>query len=327
MVRSSEVVRSRSRRTLIELSFSISTLFSISCICSLFWTCTFSKIEALVLRRHLLANEVARSSARARFSAGESAVNPLPHFESVEVRIMRPRRSSLDCMASFSAFSFSRSRSRSGLLTLTTWVPDFASSSCCWSSRICSRNFRSIDLSSIVSLTTGLFLTFFARVAKRRVEMDSSPCWKCGVMLQITAVREFPPSEGCSSLVRLESLKGTWPPLPSERREMTCARVSSEVLMFAASLSPMPVTLDSPTRSEPARSTRLSTETRTAAAAFSADEPKLGEDSMIIRKIVCERDERSLSAVADVCLRSIPFLINAFTSSGAITGSSTQPWT
>ena len=58
----------------------------------------------------------------------------------------------------------------------------------------------------MISLTSGLFSMFLARVANLRVEIVSSMNPLAGVMVQMMAVLALPPSEGCKILVSFESL-------------------------------------------------------------------------------------------------------------------------
>lgn len=60
-------------------------------------------------------------------------------------------------------------------------------------------------------LTWALFVTSFARVAKKRVFLDCSTWLEAGLKVHIIAVRALPPSECCSMRVNLESLYGICP--------------------------------------------------------------------------------------------------------------------
>lgn len=54
-------------------------------------------------------------------------------------------------------------------------------------------------------LTWALFVTSFARVAKKRVFRDCSKWLKAGLKVQMMAVRAFPPRECCNMRVNFES--------------------------------------------------------------------------------------------------------------------------
>lgn len=61
-------------------------------------------------------------------------------------------------------------------------------------------------LSDITTLTCALVVTCFAQQAKRRVFLVCSTWLRAGLKVQIMAVLELPPKEGCSMRVNLESL-------------------------------------------------------------------------------------------------------------------------
>lgn len=54
-------------------------------------------------------------------------------------------------------------------------------------------------------LTWALFVTSFARVAKKRVFRDCSKWLKAGLKVHMMAVRAFPPRECCNMRVNFES--------------------------------------------------------------------------------------------------------------------------
>ena len=72
----------------------------------------------------------------------------------------------------------------------------------------------------------------------------------------MSAVLELPPRLSLSSLVSVDSLKGTLPPSP--RAWITRPRTVRDRLIFFASSKTLPVAPVLAIRSEPARSTRLS---------------------------------------------------------------------
>lgn len=57
-------------------------------------------------------------------------------------------------------------------------------------------------------LTWALFVTSFARVAKKRVFLDWSTWLEAGLRVHMIAVRALPPNECCNMRVSLESLYG-----------------------------------------------------------------------------------------------------------------------
>mmetsp|Transcript_21365 Transcript_21365/g.48276 ORF Transcript_21365/g.48276 Transcript_21365/m.48276 type:complete len:201 (+) Transcript_21365:1588-2190(+) len=67
------------------------------------------------------------------------------------------------------------------------------------------------DPLTFTSLRIGLFFILFARAANFSVFIDSEKCCAAGVMVQMIAVLEFPPSAGSRILVSLLSLYGMWP--------------------------------------------------------------------------------------------------------------------
>ena len=80
----------------------------------------------------------------------------------------------------------------------------------------------------------------FALVANLRVEMVSSACMAAGVMVQMMAVREFPPRAGSRMRVSFESRKGMCFFSPVDSFPMTFPSVRSDLLMLAPSLSRSP---------------------------------------------------------------------------------------
>lgn len=53
--------------------------------------------------------------------------------------------------------------------------------------------------------TWAVYVTSFALVANKRVFLDCSTWLKAGLIVQIIAVRAFPPSDVCNILVSFES--------------------------------------------------------------------------------------------------------------------------
>ena len=104
------------------------------------------------------------------------------------------------------------------------------------------------------------FLTILARWAKWRVESVSAKQRSSGETVAITAVRASPPRASRSSIVSFESRYGTCVRLLDvpDSAEMTLPNAESDLLMEHASLSCLPLALESFCRSEPARSTRWS---------------------------------------------------------------------
>jgi hypothetical protein len=115
------------------------------------------------------------------------------------------------------------------------------------------------------SLTTARHVSFLAPAAKASVEKVSAAESGAGVTVATMQVRELPPRLSCSKKVRRESRYGTCTAPPPRRCRSTSAPMTrpstaSERLMARASVSAPPVAPLRPTRSEPAKSMRLSLE-------------------------------------------------------------------
>ena len=107
------------------------------------------------------------------------------------------------------------------------------------------------------SLTTALFLIYFALLAKSRVESVSPTLIKDGETFAIITVLLFPPRESLKMKVSLLSLYGmclTLPSVCSTRELITFPRADSDLLIIPASLSRSPTAFVFFERSDPARS-------------------------------------------------------------------------
>ena len=166
---------------------------------------------------------------------------------------------------SFSASSISRLRLL--ISSSTSWLtppspPSFLRSS---SISLCCLLMSADSLTT--SLTVALLHTRLALTANRRVLWVSSACAAAGVTLHTMAVLELPPSAGCRIRVSFESRNGMCEPLPSAPSVsllMTMPRFRRDLLMLAPSFMRIPSAPVLSTRSDPARSTRLSVATSTA---------------------------------------------------------------
>lgn len=102
-----------------------------------------------------------------------------------------------------------------------------------------------------------IFLQRWANTSEHSV---SGRLYSTGLMFTNIITLEFPPNESWSKNVSFELRYGTWFPfcpfLP--KAEMTSPKALKERLMFCASFSRSPDASVLPTRSEPAKSMRLS---------------------------------------------------------------------
>mmetsp|Transcript_13929 Transcript_13929/g.39443 ORF Transcript_13929/g.39443 Transcript_13929/m.39443 type:complete len:259 (-) Transcript_13929:580-1356(-) len=170
------------------------------------------------------------------------------------------------------------------------------------------------------SLICTLLMMVMALLAKRRVWEVSSAWGVEGFTVAITAVRALPPRLGCRILVSLELRNGTCSSLrPSASLLMTFPSMSRLVLMWALSPARTPVFSVFSSRSLPAKSTKFRVETLRGA---------LGRlFSIVMRKMVCEREDESFILVAAVCRRDMPRSSSTLTRPTLSTTSSWRPET
>mmetsp|Transcript_8589 Transcript_8589/g.38720 ORF Transcript_8589/g.38720 Transcript_8589/m.38720 type:complete len:254 (-) Transcript_8589:1049-1810(-) len=209
---------------------------------------------------------------------------------------------------SFSASSISRLRLL--ISSSTSWLtppspPSFLRSS---SISLCCLLMSADSLTT--SLTVALLHTRLALTANRRVLWVSSACAAAGVTLHTMAVLELPPSAGCRIRVSFESRNGMCEPLPSAPSVsllMTMPRFRRDLLMLAPSFMRIPSAPVLSTRSDPARSTRLSLPTLNdcRSSAWPASSVSL-EFSTMTMNTACDRDDSSFMRVAPVVLCDAP---------------------
>ena len=109
------------------------------------------------------------------------------------------------------------------------------------------------------SLTRASFLMFLARFANLSVDVDSTNASSAGEIIAIIVVLQLPPNESSKMRVSFESRYGMcWRPRASVSAAMTLPSAERDWLIFFVSSRRCPVAPVRRTRSDPARSTRLS---------------------------------------------------------------------
>mmetsp|Transcript_6958 Transcript_6958/g.10181 ORF Transcript_6958/g.10181 Transcript_6958/m.10181 type:complete len:219 (-) Transcript_6958:475-1131(-) len=116
--------------------------------------------------------------------------------------------------------------------------------------------------SSALSLKCTLIVaSFFTRIildANFRVDSVSSSCAFSPHIFAIIVVTEFPPKESFNIYVSLDCRYGIWSLAGDDKATTTCSKNVSDLLMYFASVNVCPLECVFPTRSDPAKSTKLS---------------------------------------------------------------------
>mmetsp|Transcript_62364 Transcript_62364/g.167307 ORF Transcript_62364/g.167307 Transcript_62364/m.167307 type:complete len:202 (+) Transcript_62364:376-981(+) len=160
--------------------------------------------------------------------------------------------------ATLSASARRRSSSSCSSRRLSTICCDLDSSSI-RSFLISCSYLRSSPRWSRSSLTRAWFLMFLARLANLSVDSDSGKASSAGEIMAIIVVLQLPPRLSSSMRVSFESRYGMCIlPRASVSAAITLPSADSDWLIFLLSSRRRPVAPVSRTRSDPARSTRLS---------------------------------------------------------------------
>mmetsp|Transcript_15819 Transcript_15819/g.28961 ORF Transcript_15819/g.28961 Transcript_15819/m.28961 type:complete len:237 (-) Transcript_15819:646-1356(-) len=156
--------------------------------------------------------------------------------------------------ASACRFSFSSSENLCRSRLLLPWL-----SSSAFKRAISRSYFLMRVLSSSSSLIVGAFLICLALFANFKVLKVSDIESEAGEIIAIIVVLQFPPRESSSNLVSLESRYGMCVlGLESVKATMTFPRADKDWLIFLDSCSLWPVAPETLSRSDPAKSTKLS---------------------------------------------------------------------